>query len=221
MTPPIVVVDDHAVISHSLADALRRTGYEVDVVDPVALDDAGIIDAARRRNEPIVLLDLHLADRASLDVIRPLLEAGCTVVLLTASDDEGLIGQAVEAGAAGVIHKSEPFHELVEAIADVAAGRSIMGAARREELVAAARRGRDEQSRHESVLNALTEAERAVLARLMLGDGVHEIAHRRSVGLETVRSQVKSILRKLGARNQVQALAIARDAGFDPGTSPS
>jgi DNA-binding NarL/FixJ family response regulator len=221
MTPPILVVDDHAVISHSLGDALGRSGYDVDVLDVAALDDTGIVKAARARGQPIVLLDLHLGDRTSVSVIRPLVSAGCTVVLLTASDDEGLIGQAVEAGAAGVIHKSEPFHELVEAIADVAAGRSILGAARREELIGSARRAREENTRHESVLVELTEAERAVLARLMLGDGVDEIAARRSVGVETVRSQVKAILRKLGARNQVQALAIARDAGFDPGSSPS
>ncbi len=81
-------------------------------------------------------------------------------------------------------------------------------------LLAAAARARSAHARADSVLGSLTDAERAVLAGLVAGRGVREIAAERVVGIETVRSQVKAILRKLDARTQVQAVAIATAAGF-------
>ncbi len=214
MSRSVVVVDDHAIISHSLADALRRSGYAVEVLDPLRLDDDAVLAGVAAHDRPVVLLDLHLGDRSSLDLVRPLTRGGATVVLLTASDDEAVIGGAVEAGAVGVIHKSEPFHELVDAIAKVVAGQPILGPVRRQSLLAAAASARTVQARSTSVLGSLTDAERAVLTGLVAGQGVRDIAAERFVGVETVRSQVKAILRKLGARTQVQAVAIAKQAGF-------
>lgn len=214
MTRPVVLVDDHSVIAHSVAESLGRAGYDVHVVDPVGTDDTEILALARGDVNPIVLLDLNLGARSSLPLVKPLTASGATVVLLTATDDPAVLGAAIEAGAVGVVQKSDPFDELVRALDAVATGRSILGPVRREQLLAAARSSRSEQRTRESVLQELTAAERAILAQLMAGRTVREIAGDRFVSLETVRSQVKAVLRKLGARTQLQALAIARDAGF-------
>ncbi len=220
MTQAIVVVDDHGIIAHLVGDSLERSGYEVEVVDPVVVDDAGIVERVRQHHDPIVLLDLNLGDRSSLRLITPLTAAGASVVLLTASEDEAIVGDAVEAGALGVVNKSDPFHELLDAISTVAAGGSLLAASRRDHLVETARRARTQKSEEQRQFADLTDAERAVLSALLRGSAVRDIARERFVGVETVRSQVKAILRKLGARTQMQAVAIARDAGFDP-TPPS
>lgn len=149
-------------------------------------------------------------------LIGPLSDEGASVVLLTASDDEAVLGEAVAAGALGVVRKADPFHELLDAIAAVMAGEPLLSDARHHELVELSRQARSARSEGDRLIAELTGAERAVLAALIRGRSVREIAHERVVGLETVRTQVKAILRKLDARTQVQAIAIARDAGFVP-----
>ncbi len=215
MSRPIVVVDDHGIIAHLVGDSLERSGHVVDVVDPALVDDTGILARVRGHRDPIVLLELNLGDRSSLPLIRPLTDDGASVVLLTASEDEAIIGDAVTGGAVGVIRKSDPFHELLDAIAAVSAGEPLLSEARRDQLVESARRERLQRSEGHQLLADLTVAERAVLSALMRGSSVRDIALDRVVGVETVRSQVKAILRKLGARTQVQAIAIARAAGFE------
>lgn len=216
MNPALLLVDDHAIISHTVAESLRRAGFDVETVDPVAQDDEAIVRAAAEQGGGVVLLDLNLGDRSSVPLIAPMRAIGCVVVLLTASEDDRAIAPAVHAGAVGVIHKSEPFHELVEAVRAVLAGRPIMGPARRQELIGLVHQAEAVEAHRESVLAPLTAAEREVLSRLALGRRIEDIAAERVVALETVRSQVKSILRKLGARSQIQAVAIARRAGFEP-----
>ncbi len=214
MTRPILLVDDHPVIAHSVAESLGRAGHSVEVLEALRTSDAKILGLARSHGDAIVLLDLNLGGRSSLPLVEPLVACGATVVLLTATGDPAVLGLAVEAGAAGIVQKSDPFDELVRAIDDVAAGRPILGPVRRDQLLAAARASRSEHRAKQSVLRELTAAERSVLAQLMSGHSARQIADNRFVSIETVRSQMKAVRRKLGARTQLQALAIARDAGF-------
>jgi two-component system, NarL family, nitrate/nitrite response regulator NarL len=214
MNRPVLLVDDHSVIAHSVAESLGRAGHHVQVIDPARTDDPSIVTAVSGHADPVVLLDLNLGDRSSIPLISPLVEGGATVVILTATEDHAVLGSAVEAGAVGIVHKSDPFDELVQAVDSVVAGRAILGQERRNQLLAAFRISKAHDAQRLSVLQDLTVAERAVLAQLMAGRTVREIASARFVSSETVRSQVKAILRKLGARTQLQALAIARDAGF-------
>lgn len=217
---PIVVVDDHAVMGHALALALQHQGFDAARalhVDDRLSDDDVIVDIQSAGDQPIVLLDLHLGDdRLSTTLIRPLSELGAQVLVLTAEHDPMLLATCLESGADGVFDKGQPFDQLVETVHDAVRGWTVMSVSAREELLAGLRVRRKSDERRRAPFESLTEREQDVLRGLLAGDSVEAIARSRVVALSTVRSHVKSVLRKLGVNSQLAAVALARDAGWPP-----
>lgn len=214
--PRILIVDDHELLAGTLALALRQEGIEVSV--PPASSPAAILDAARSLAPVLVLLDLDLGPPLGdgHGLVRPLLEAGAQVLVVTGVTDQGRLGACIEAGACGVVSKGAGFEGLVEAVRRAAAGERVMPEERRQTLLAAARaRRRDEAARLAPFL-ALSRREQAVLAGLVAGQSAEVIAERAYVSLATVRSQIRAILLKLGVNSQLAAVALARDAGWPP-----
>src|SRR5262245_55379968 len=101
----VLVVDDHPVLAHGLAGALREEGFAVHVVSP--LTRLSILDTAREVEPDIVLLDLLLGDDVgdSIALVDPLTAGGARVVMLTGVTDDAMLGACVEAGAVGVLSK--------------------------------------------------------------------------------------------------------------------
>lgn len=217
---PLLVVDDHAVMGHSLALALQLQGFEaarsLHVHEGVS-DQAVLAEVRDAGDAPVVLLDLHLGDeRLSTTLIRPLCDLGAQVLVLTAERDVAMLGTCLEAGADGVFDKGQPFDQLVETLQDAVRGHTVMSAAARQELLAGLRAARHFDARRLAPFEALTAREAEVLRGLLAGESVEAIARSRVVALSTVRSHVKSVLRKLGVNSQLAAVALARDAGWPP-----
>jgi two-component system nitrate/nitrite response regulator NarL len=215
--PSLLVVEDHAVIAESLAMALRLQGFEtVDVITGRAIALDQVVTAAEAMGpSTVVVLDLHLGDgRLATPMIAPLRERGVRVLVLTVEQDPRLLAECLEAGADGVFDKAQPFDNLVELLHDAARGYSIMSVSAREELLAVLREARLGEWRQSSPFESLTRREREVLRALVAGRNAEEIARDAGIALSTVRTHVKSLLRKLGVNSQLAAVALARAGGW-------
>lgn len=215
---PVLVVDDHSVMGHALAMALKLQGFDsAQALPPEAVEDDDEVLAWIRAvgEHAVVVLDLHLGDdRLSVPMIGPLRDLGARVLVLTAERDPQRLGECLEAGADGVFDKAQPFDQLVDILHDAVSGASVMSLSAREDLMAGLRQARLQDRTRRAPFEALTPRESDVLRGLMAGDSAEEIARSGYVALSTVRSHVKSVLRKLGVNSQLAAVALARDAGW-------
>jgi DNA-binding NarL/FixJ family response regulator len=217
----VLVVEDHDLVASTLALALGRDGIDVHI----AMGPSGhdVVELARSLAPVLVLLDLNLGDPlgSGLDLIAPLRSVGARVVMMTGVTDPVRLAACVEAGAMGIISKASRFDELVETVRRAARGATLLSSTRRHELLAALRAHRALEQKRLAPFASLSPRERAVLARLVQGDSAETIAAQSYVSLATVRSQIRSILAKLGVTSQLAAVAMARQAGWPPpGSSP-
>ena len=211
--PSILVVDDHPLTRDALAALLVQGGFEV--AGTVADAETAISTVGALRPD-LVLLDLSLPGMNGVEALPQLRAAApnAEVVVLTASGtEENLLG-AIRAGAAGYLLKSEPPERIVEFLQGVARGEAALsGSIARRLLETVRETGGRETGIPDSIAAALTAREVEIL--LLLDDRLEtdEIAKRLYISEHTVRSHVKSILRKLGVssrREAVQKLAAAR-----------
>lgn len=207
---PVVVIDDHPLLSTTLVLALRAQRIEATPI-PVT-SRAGILAAVGRHRPGLALLDLDLGDTAGLDLVVPLRARGWTVLVVTGARDQRSIAAAVSRGAIGWVGKRESFERLVAVVVDAAAGREVLAPAIRAEL---ARLHRSAHLRHDELrkrLARLSARERLVLTRLAAGQTAAEIAAEFAVSLTTVRTQIRAVLAKLDVRSQLAAVAMLNEA---------
>jgi len=212
----VLIVEDHGLLAESLLLALRAEGLDAERVAPVTID--GILSEARRLSPTVVLLDLDLGGEigSSVGLIPPLQELGAQVVMVTGITDPARLAECLEAGATGLIDKTTSFDQLVDSVREVAELGTIVSPARREALLAELRRQRRDDQRRREPFERLTPREREVLAALMDGKPAEVIATESFVSLATVRSQIRTILLKLGVNSQLAAVALARRNGWTP-----
>jgi DNA-binding NarL/FixJ family response regulator len=213
MAPRILLVDDHPLTREGLAALLAGHGF--DVVGQAA-DGRDAIDLARELQPEVVLLDLSMPEMDGLEAL-PRLRAeapDCEVVVLTASGDEDNLLAAIRGGAAGYLLKTEPPERLVEFLRGAAAGEAALSGAVARRLLEQVRNGHpSEGGVPESIARRVSARELEVLLLLDEHLGTDQIAARLFISEHTVRSHVKSLLRKLGVssrREALEALAAAR-----------
>lgn len=211
----MLIIDDHAVLSQALAQALHLDGFDpVEVVDNVT--PSAVLAHAARMRPAIALLDLHLDDNSlGTPLIVPLRQRGARVVVLTASTEPLLHGGALDAGAEAVISKARPFNELANALRAVLAGRPAMSHGDREGLVNAYRDAVAAGNPY-LALTRLTRREQQVLAGLVDGLAPKDIAAALGIAVPTIRTQIRSLFEKLEVNSQRAAVATALHAGWDP-----
>jgi DNA-binding NarL/FixJ family response regulator len=199
----ILLVDDHAAFRQPLAFMLTREP------DLAVVGQAGSLAEARHQlaGVDVAVVDLGLPDGHGADLIRELLAVAPTamILVLSASHDAREHAMAVEAGAAGVLHKSADLADVVAAVRRLGAGEPLLTP---REVVALLR------STDREVMPALTPRERDVLGALAKGLTDKEIASRLYLSPETVRTHMVNILSKLGVHSRVQALLVALRQGL-------
>lgn len=212
----VLVVEDHALLGDSLAVALSAEGYEV--ARPEALDPPSVLATATSFVPQVVLLDLRLdEDTTALPMIGPLRDLGASVVMVTGETNRVALAECVEAGAVGLVHKSEPFDAFIDAVARTAELRVTLSRRERDELLRTLADHRAADRERNEPFDQLTVREQQILAGLMDGLNAAELAARDYVALATVRSQIRAVLAKLGVNSQLAAVALARAAGWRPG----
>jgi DNA-binding NarL/FixJ family response regulator len=209
----ILIVDDHPLTRDALAALVEQSGFEV---AGQAADGEAAVKLAGELGPDLILLDLSLPGMNGLEALPRLREAApaAEVVVLTASGtEENLLG-AIRGGAAGYLLKSEPPERIVEFLRGVARGEAALsGAIARRLLETVRETGGRETGVPDSIAAELTAREVEIL--LLLDDRLEtdEIAKRLFISEHTVRSHVKSVLRKLevtSRREAVEKLAAAR-----------
>jgi DNA-binding NarL/FixJ family response regulator len=213
MAERILLVDDHPLTRSALAGLLAQHGFEV---VGEASDGEEAVESAREVRPDLVLLDLSMPGVDGLTALPRLREAApdCEVVVLTASGtEENLLG-AIRGGAAGYLLKSEPPERIVDFLRGVARGEAALSGAVARRLLEQVRAGGGRGSGvPDEIAAALSARELEVLLLLDEHLATEEIAKRLYISEHTVRSHVKSLLRKLGVssrREALEALATAR-----------
>jgi DNA-binding NarL/FixJ family response regulator len=213
MAERILVVDDHPLTRDALTSLLAQGGF--DVVGEAG-DGAEALELAHSLQPDLILLDLTMPGMDGLTVLPRLRSAAprCEVVVLTASGTEENLLAAIRGGAAGYLLKSEPPERIIEFLRGVAKGEAALSGAVARRLLDQVRvGGRNGSGVPDSIAQVLSAREVEVL--LLLDDhlSTDEIARRLYISEHTVRSHVKSLLRKLGVssrREALEQLAIAR-----------
>jgi DNA-binding NarL/FixJ family response regulator len=206
MAERILIVDDHPLTREALAALLEQHGFAV-VGQASSGEEA--IERGRELLPELVLLDLSMPGMDGLEALPRLRAAapGCEVVVLTASGtEENLLG-AIRGGAAGYLLKSEPPERIVDFLRGVAKGEAALSGSVARRLLERVRDGDDRQGGvPDDIAAVLSARELEVLLLLDEHLGTDEIARRLYISEHTVRSHVKSLLRKLGASSRREAL---------------
>ncbi|MGK5169459.1 LuxR C-terminal-related transcriptional regulator [Geodermatophilus sp. CPCC 205761] len=218
MTEPVLLVDDHSLFAQSIEIGLRAAGIPASRVPPRSA--AEIEQTCAAAAPATVLLDLRLGTGVDdvpidgLDLVGPLTAAGCRVVVVTGETGDGTWGTAVERGAVTVLPKDTGLDDLLEVVTAVREGRPVLSEGRRQDLLAAARRARAEESSRLAPFRQLSAREAEVLRCLAAGMPAATIAATAHVSEATVRTQIRAVLTKLEVTSQLQAVALARRSGW-------
>ncbi|MGH9069511.1 MAG: response regulator [Acidimicrobiales bacterium] len=218
---PVLVVEDHALLARSLAVVLAAAGWDVQVAEPSGQEELLTLAASLR--PAVVLLDLHLGEPlgSGLPLIGPLGRLGSRVIVVTGEGDDYLLAQCLEAGAAGLASKSDPFEVLTELLGLALDGDPLVPDRRRRELAAHLAGRRREERERQAAFGRLTARERSVLVAIMDGAQAAAIARASFTSLATVRAQIRAILSKLDVGSQLEAVALARRAGWTGAPAPA
>jgi len=214
MAPSILLVDDHPLTRDGLAALLAGHGF--DVVGEAG-DGLEAIDLARELQPDVILLDLSMPGVNGLEALPRLRQEApsCEVVVLTASGDEQNLLAAIRGGAAGYLLKSEPPERIAEFLRGVGNGEAALSGEVARRLLEQVREGGAGSGVPDTIASSLSARELEVLLLLDEHLSTDEIAGRLYISEHTVRSHVKSLLRKLGVssrREALDALATARAA---------
>lgn len=222
MTPTTVLVaDDQALVRDGLR-LILDSQPDIEVVGEAA-DGLEAVSAATRLAPDVVLMDIRMPGLDGLEATRRLTgRSGCRVLVLTTFDLDEYVIEALNAGASGFLLKSSPRQHLLHAVRTVCEGGALLDPALTVRLVEKhvhARTVADPATRRQ--LDRLTAREREVLELLARGLSNQEIALRLHLGETTVKTHVAHTLAKIGARDRVQAVVFAYEAGFvAPGQPP-
>jgi DNA-binding NarL/FixJ family response regulator len=213
MRQRVLVVDDHPITRDALSSLLAQGGF--DVVGEAA-DGAEATELAALVQPDLVLLDLSMAGVDGLTALPGLREAAprSEVVVLTASGTEENLLSAIRAGAAGYLLKSEPPDRIVTFLRGVGRGEAALsGEVARSLLDQVRAESRLGRRVPDTIAATLSARELEVLLLLDEHLSTDDIADRLLISEHTVRSHVKSLLRKLGVssrRGALEQLSLAR-----------
>lgn len=212
----LVMIEDHELLAQSLQAAL--SAEEIQVVRVWTDDREKLLSEAVDAAPGLLLLDYNLGPDIGTanGLIAPLKDAGFQVVMLTGETDKLTLAQCLEEGAIGIIDKSISFDELLDRIHVALDEGALMTRHEREEMLSALRVHRASREREMRAFNNLTTREGEVLGALMQGKSADTIADESVVSVATIRTQIRSILAKLGVNSQLAAVARAQEVRWNP-----
>ncbi len=215
MNEKVLLIDDHTLFRAGLEDLLTRRGIRV--VAAVGSGDEGL--AAALNLEPdIVLLDMRMPQMDGLTVLRQLRKntPNLRVVMLTTSSNESDLVEALRSGARGYLLKDIEPDELVVALREIVAGKTVV-APELAPVLARVVQGGDSRANEDKLANPfseLTPREYEILTLLAEGQSNKVIARNLGISDGTVKLHVKAILRKLNVSSRITAAVMAVEHGI-------
>ena len=217
----ILLVEDHTSFRQTLAYLFdQQPDFRV-------VAQAGTLVEARRAMEgseaDLGVIDLSLPDGEGTGLIAELRDANAdfAALVLTASLDRANHARAVEAGAAGVLHKSADVDVILDATRRLGEGETLFSQDELVELLRLAGQNREEELEARVSIEQITPREREVLRSLAEGLSNKEIAAKLHMSVDTERTHMMNILNKLGVHSRIQALLFAARHGKYHQTAPS
>jgi DNA-binding NarL/FixJ family response regulator len=209
----VLLVDDHDVFRHGLAQLLRDEGLAV--LGEASGGGAGVRLAAELAPD-VVLMDLSMPGISGVEATRAIaaLEAPPAVVVLTLSDDEPSMLEALLAGAAGYVLKEATLEQIVAAVHAAAVGDAVIPPRVAPELLRRLRAAEPARQAGADGAPELSERELEVLRLIVEGRDNAAIAAALFISPNTVKSHVVSIFGKLGVESRLQASVQALRRGL-------
>jgi len=194
-----LAVDDHPSVRHGLS-LLLEAHEDLELVGDV---DRGedVLRAVGEHQPEVVIVDVRLPGIDGISTVKRISERAPSVksVMFSAYGDKRLLSDAIAAGAQGYVMKDSPPEDLLRAVRTVASGRPFVDPSLSPALIMA---GADSDA-------PLSEREREILQLLAGGLHTEQVAQRIGLSAETVKSDTKRAVHKLGAETRVHAVAIA------------
>jgi two-component system, NarL family, response regulator LiaR len=211
--PSVVLVDDHDLFRSGLRTLLEDQGI------PVVAEAATGREALRHVRElapEVVLMDLSMPDMGGVEATREIARIAplTRVVVLTISDRDGDILEAILAGACGYLLKDSSITDLMRGITAAAVGESLISPQIASKVLRELRAARPVARASERVRTELTERELEVLRLIANGKDNTQIAADLHISSKTVKNHISNILMKLQIENRIQAAVYAVRSGI-------
>ena len=209
----VLIADDHAFFRRGLEVVLQgEAGLEI---VGQASDGVEAVAVATEVAPDVVLMDIRMPKMTGIEAARQMKEVApsAKIVILTISDEDDDLFEAIRAGASGYLLKDIPLDELADSVRAVHGGQSLinpsMAGKLLTEFATLARRDADEGPAKHAPAPKLTDREMEVLKLVARGMNNRDIAKELFISENTVKNHVRNILEKLQIHSRTEAVMIA------------
>jgi NarL family two-component system response regulator LiaR len=210
----VLLVDDHKIMRDGIKTILERTP-DFNVVGE-AENGSDAVTQARKLHPDLVLMDIGLPGmngiEATIEVLRHC--PGSKVMILSMYDDENSVVAAFRSGARAFLLKKASSADLLDALRTVARGGSYLSSQVSDHLLTRIQRGDLESKGKPGPLDGLSPREQQVLRLVAEGKTSKDIAVMLDLGLQTVRTYRKTLMKKIGVTNVASLTQVALAAGL-------
>jgi two-component system NarL family response regulator len=210
----VLIADDHALFRRGLEMVLEEEA-DIELVGQASNGSEAVVVAGESLPD-IVLMDIRMPKISGIEACRAIKEVApsAKIVMLTISDEEEDLFEAIRAGASGYLLKDIPLDEVAEAVRSVHGGQSLinpsMAGKLLSEFATLAKRDTEEEERVQHVAAPkLTDREMEVLKLVARGMNNRDIAKELFISENTVKNHVRNILEKLQIHSRMEAVMIA------------
>ena len=220
MPSSLVLADDHQILRDGVRAILAR--QEEFVVVAEAGNGLEAIQICKELRPDLILMEVSLPGVNGVEVTAELLRhsPSTKVMILSTYDDERSVVSSIRAGARAYVLKKSSANDLLDALRTVAHGGSYLSPQVSDQLLRRIRRGDVTGTPGAAPLDSLSPRELQVMRMVTEGHTSKEIATLLNLGLQTVRSYRKTLMRKLGVSNAASLTQLALSSGvnrpFDP-----
>ena len=205
----VVIADDHLCFGQALQVVLEKE-RDLSVLE-VVTDGASALEVALSRKPDVILIGLDMPGIDGVEVTKRLrqIDAAVTVVILSSDADPLSLARAVQAGARGMIPKTEPVARITEAVRMAYRGEPLHTSKEVEDSFRLLRRHRARNGNLEDRLERLTPRELEILQLMAEGVTPDDISERLGMSRHTLRTHTQNVLTKLGMHTKLDAIVAA------------
>ncbi len=219
----VLLVDDHTLFREGMKALLARQ-ESFEIVGEAGSGAEGV-EKALEIDSDVILMDLNMPDMTGLEALKKILakKPDAKVLILTVSEDDEDLFNAVRAGAMGYLLKNVESERLVSSVRQVARGEATVSGALTDKIFTEFRAMSTERDikPEATTKDQLSKREKEILLHISQGESNKEIAGNLFIAESTVKIHVQNILKKLNLNSRVRAAVYAIEQGLVPPSAPT